>query len=421
VFANSIVPIDPETGTLGMPVPVGSEPYRMALSDDATTLWVGLNGAGAIRRVALPALVPGPLTSLGDDPRGLVAGDLAVQPGTTDVVAVALYPYGPYGRGERVAVFDSEGRRPSAVSGWTDRIEFSNVGALFAVSRHLSPESFYELRVGDDGVALVDEQNGTVVDGDMRFLAGRLYASGGRVLDPSGPSFYGTNSGPDVGVDVAVDAEAGLVYYLGEDAISVHDLERFVQLASLALPGLAGPPGSLVLWRSGRLALHAGDRVYFVDAELSDEDGDGRGDPRDNCRRQANADQHDSDLDRIGDACDLAPAAADTEFAVCTDEWNEWRDRTHACWLQRDLRDDDGDGEDDAHDRCPGTPASEAVDDSGCSLAQFCGLQAEHCTSADWGNDEPRGKSRDCARLGSKKLGYACVPAPTKGKKKGSR
>jgi len=58
--------------------------------------------------------------------------------------------------------------------------------------------------------------------------------------------------------------------------------------------------------------------------------------------------------------------------------------------------DDDGDGEVNGTDRCPGTPPGEVVDDSGCSRAQFCATfnatttrGAKECRAADWKNDEP--------------------------------
>jgi hypothetical protein len=47
-------------------------------------------------------------------------------------------------------------------------------------------------------------------------------------------------------------------------------------------------------------------------------------------------------------------------------------------------------------DRCPGTLRYEAVDDAGCSRAQFCEQQGAFCKLADWGNDEPGQKTRDC-------------------------
>jgi hypothetical protein len=65
--------------------------------------------------------------------------------------------------------------------------------------------------------------------------------------------------------------------------------------------------------------------------------------------------------------------------------------------------DEDGDGLFDQFDSCPGTPAGEAIDASGCSRAQFCetagGGKPRLCHFADWQNDE-LGRPRDCKYSG---------------------
>jgi hypothetical protein len=81
-LGNRIVAIDPQTQALGNSVFVGSEPGPLVLSDDGKVLYVGLNGAEAIRRVELPALTAGAQFSLGFDRDGArLADDIAVQPG----------------------------------------------------------------------------------------------------------------------------------------------------------------------------------------------------------------------------------------------------------------------------------------------------------------------------------------------------
>ena len=64
--------------------------------------------------------------------------------------------------------------------------------------------------------------------------------------------------------------------------------------------------------------------------------------------------------------------------------------------------DADGDGEVDATDRCPNTPPGEAVDDAGCSRAQWCRTITPatwrtrgDCRALDFLNDEPR-NAKDC-------------------------
>src|SRR4029077_9333914 len=85
-LGNSIVPIDPNTGILGTPIFVGSEPTKMAMSSDGKVIWVALNGAGAVREVDLVAQTAGLQFSLGEG-NGLfnslnTAQALAVMPGS---------------------------------------------------------------------------------------------------------------------------------------------------------------------------------------------------------------------------------------------------------------------------------------------------------------------------------------------------
>jgi hypothetical protein len=64
---NSIIPLDPFTATLGQPISVGSEPGKLAISDNGQFLYVALDGAAGIRRLDLASQTPGPQFSLGNN------------------------------------------------------------------------------------------------------------------------------------------------------------------------------------------------------------------------------------------------------------------------------------------------------------------------------------------------------------------
>jgi hypothetical protein len=106
-------------------------------------------------------------------------------------------------------------------------------------------------------------------------------------------------------------------------------------------------------------------------------------------------------------------AAPDASLALCEDDLG-----TCAEALAAAVADADADGVGDAADACAATPAEQAVDADGCSLAEFCsahpvGTKRERklCRLADWGNDEPglKAKEADCA---FDRAGALCVPAP---------
>jgi hypothetical protein len=146
---------------------------------------------------------------------------------------------------------------------------------------------------------------------------------------------------------------------------------------------------------------------------LPDADGDGVPDIADNCPNDPNPNQEDQDLDLIGDVCDPFPDDSDNDQAQCEADL--------AQCLAGLVPDQDGDGEADATDACPDTPEGAAVDQAGCSLAQFCAAidattadGAKVCKNSDWRNDEPLAASNkgDC-RVEKGNSGRAddrCVP-----------
>jgi len=77
---NAVTEIDPATGALGASVFVGSEPNKIALSDDGQTLYVGLNGSASVRRVDVATHTAGTQFRLGFDQFSgipFMPGDLA--------------------------------------------------------------------------------------------------------------------------------------------------------------------------------------------------------------------------------------------------------------------------------------------------------------------------------------------------------
>src|SRR5262249_24513857 len=62
---NTVTVIDPVTGNIGVSLPVGSEPAKLAISDDGQILYVGLDGEAAVRQVNLSTFTAGQKFSLG--------------------------------------------------------------------------------------------------------------------------------------------------------------------------------------------------------------------------------------------------------------------------------------------------------------------------------------------------------------------
>lgn len=92
---SSVVELHADTGAIVTRVPIPADANggatRLAVSDDGSTLYVGVDGGRRVRRYALPALTAGAEFALGVDERGApqTARDLAVVPGASSTVVVA--------------------------------------------------------------------------------------------------------------------------------------------------------------------------------------------------------------------------------------------------------------------------------------------------------------------------------------------
>ena len=91
-YPNTIVVVDPSTSSVVSTIQVGSNPGALALSDDGSTLWVGIDGARAFRKVTLTSTPPalGPLHHLPkSNPDGFFSvGSMVALPGAPLSVAI---------------------------------------------------------------------------------------------------------------------------------------------------------------------------------------------------------------------------------------------------------------------------------------------------------------------------------------------
>jgi DNA-binding beta-propeller fold protein YncE len=417
-WGNSIVAIDPRTGRTGEPVFVGSEPHKLAVSDDASTLYVMLDGAYAIRRVALPSLTPGlQFVVQTDFGREQGVEDIEVQPGNPDVIAVSRYQLdGGTPRAGGIAIYDDGVLRDldGPLGTNVNLIEFSDdPSLLIGIDNENSPPDFYRLRVDGDGVALVDETpdlaGGVAVQLD--YAAGRVYQSQGSVVDPhtNPPSYVGSYPQAPIGsYDVLADPAGDRLYVLLGDGFAIYALASFTKLDEIEIPGIEGFPRHLTQWGPGSLAFHTTEgQVLLFTSGIFDIDGDGVADRFDNCRSLANPAQADADEDGTGDVCDTQPGVSDGVVPQCRHDLLVALDELAVCWSEPRFVDADEDGVHDGNDRCPSTPVlGLGVDSAGCTRFQFCqATPLADCERADWRNDEPGGKARDCIRIGSKRDG----------------
>ena len=187
VGGNSIVSLDPATGTTDAPVFIGSEPRKLALSDDGQSLYVSLEGVAAIRRFDVPTRTPGLQFPLGQDSFfGLyVLSDLAVAPGNPNLVAVARNYRGVSPPEAGVAVYDNGVQRPTTTPGHSAASDFLAFSA--------SPDKLYgggfqsglnTMTINSSGVSITSTAT-FAAGSSIRFDNGLVYGSSGQVINPT--------------------------------------------------------------------------------------------------------------------------------------------------------------------------------------------------------------------------------------------
>jgi hypothetical protein len=257
---NSIAQINTSTGEVESPVFVGSEPKRMAFSDDGQTMYVGLQGAAAVRRVDLQTSAPGLQFSVGADSfSGVYFPDyMAVMPGNPDTVAVSRSSGG-------TAVYDNGVQRTKVAGGGF--LQFGlTASRLYAGGGPVS-----KLTVDATGLTL----SGTIPAGRGGTTSyfdqsrGLLFTSGGDVLDPEAGTILGQFTGLSYNSKMAVDSAAGRVYFLTGDSFSsstwrlvAYDINTFLPLGYANLSGIVGEPSDLVRWGTNGLAFRTGPSFF---------------------------------------------------------------------------------------------------------------------------------------------------------------
>ncbi len=277
VGGNAIVSIDPYTGEVSNSVFVGSEPGKLAVSDDGQSLFVALNGAAAVRQVDIPSMTAGLQFPLGSDPffGPMYVEDMQVLPGYPDSIAVSRKYQGFSPRHAGVAVYDSGVRRPTQTPGHTGSnvIQFSaSADTLYGYNNETTEFGFRRMRVDDSGVTILDS-TGNLISGfgvDIRFDSGdwQIYSTTGRVIDPVERILVGTFPGIGFGSLVKPDAATGRAFFLtGDDptrTLRVFDPNTFTPLGDAQIPGVSGGVSSLIQWGDNGLAFRTGSNQVFV-------------------------------------------------------------------------------------------------------------------------------------------------------------
>jgi hypothetical protein len=202
-YGNTVVSIDPLTGALGTPIPVGSEPNRLAITSDGRYLWVALDGGAAVRKVDLVAGTAGLQFSIGGSD---TVAALAALPGATDSVIVSTY-YGGYTvpTGASLTIYDSGVARGSVISfatyapfPWTMIVDGPKNEIYGPGSVDQYPAAYITYTYSSAGITLNSSNSSANLlyannnTDDVQLTGGRLYTSFGQAVDPESGALLGT-------------------------------------------------------------------------------------------------------------------------------------------------------------------------------------------------------------------------------------
>jgi hypothetical protein len=289
-YGNSVVSVDPETGALGTPIAVGSEPDRLAVTADGQYLWVGLDGASAVQMVNLATGTAGLQFSLGGN-AGLYAPPptvlaLAALPGAENSVVVATSGGSSV---SSLAIYDSGIPRGTAVTGYS-------ANTTYALQANGTTNEIYAGQGGSYTVytysasGLTQEataSNGTYTgtsNDDMQVEGGQTYTDYGAVYDAEAGTllgaFYASGTAVAAGPTVA-DTTLGLVFILdspqgsgatyGYSQIQSFDIAEFNPASTAVIPvgvSTSAMPSHLTRWGTNGLAFQTGDGVYSLRSNL---------------------------------------------------------------------------------------------------------------------------------------------------------
>jgi len=286
---NSITVIDPVTGNIGPSLAVGSEPTKLAISDDGQFLYVGLDGEGAVRRVILSTFTADIKFSLGTSNLcgggGFRAVDLKVLPGTPHSVAIprSAIICGPV---FTVAIYDNGVQRSNTTDGQRPPITSitfpQSPSTLYGYNGATTGFEFVTMAIDPLGISIANTTAG-LISGPVgiEFDAGRIYAGDGQVIDPVSRTLVGTFPLVTVlGVPALVkpDSSLGRVFVVSGElgilplSVQAFNISTFQLTGSMPVEGLTGVPpvfglpavSSLIRWGTDGVAFRTGVQVTFA-------------------------------------------------------------------------------------------------------------------------------------------------------------
>ncbi|MEG9436862.1 hypothetical protein JAO29_11885 [Edaphobacter sp. HDX4] len=275
---NNVLAIDAASGTIIKKVQAGSEPNRMAVSDDGQFLYVALDGSSSVKRFSLPDLTEDFTVSLGSDAffGANVALDLAVAPGSPHVWAVTSGNLGVSPAAQQgVSIYDDAVRRGPSVGRNSPHGGFDLLlgiitwgkddSVLYGANNESTGFDLYVLPIGTGGIGTITDYSGAMPgfnNGHIRYekSTGYVYGESGYIVNPATGNAAGRIA---FNGSMVTDGNLKLAFFVGgaygsvpSGTLASFDLSALTPVNTLLFPNVSGTPGRLIRWGANGIAFN---------------------------------------------------------------------------------------------------------------------------------------------------------------------
>jgi uncharacterized protein (TIGR03437 family) len=272
--AESVVAVDAATGTVVSSVNLGSKPTLLAISDDASYLYVYLSGSSAIGRIALSTFSPDLQIAL--PAQGYVSW-MQVAPGSPRTLAAAEQGTIGTGQSGHLVIYDDASPRPNTAAGAPNRFVMTGPGTIVGGTYINNGYAIASWNVTASGVSALAAQVAPSNGAPLAFGDGWVLCNNGQVIDPSGARQ--TQQLDLSGLGAFVPGQNRLLMLgssvggSGAPELGAYEDSAMAALGRIgvALPydSYPTPPTRMLVWGTDGVAFVANQQLFFGHTELA--------------------------------------------------------------------------------------------------------------------------------------------------------
>jgi hypothetical protein len=265
IHPNSIVRLDPTTGSITGAVVVGAQPRQIALSDDARYLYVIVGNSGSVARVDLASFTKDLEFVVG---AGLLAAKLVVlaeSPRSVVVVRATTCCSSDGG----AAVYDDGVPRPKVAGGVRIIVRGPTPGRLYGYNNWSTGHEFSSVVVTPEGLVVETAKEGLVTgfhQFDFAYDGGFVFTSSRAVIAVPAMLRIGTIPGGDE-APVRPDASKGRVHFFFGPNLSTFHYTSFASIGTFSSAAIDGHT-RFDRWGSDGIVVGGGQSIVFVRGSL---------------------------------------------------------------------------------------------------------------------------------------------------------